>query len=260
MALVPPDYVDFAHRLADASGAVIRRYFRTPVQVDDKPDETPVTIADREAESIMRGMIAKSFPSHGIIGEEEAPVRPDADWVWTLDPVDGTKAFISGKPLFGTLIGLGHCGRPQLGVIDQPVLRERWLGVAGEATTFNGARIATRRCPSLKAATLNATAPDMFAGADETRFVRLKNAVKLAMYGGDCYAYGLLASGFIDLVAEAGLKIFDYFPLVPVIEGAGGTITDWDGKALGLASGSRVVAAGDAAAHAAALKMLSSPA
>jgi histidinol phosphatase-like enzyme (inositol monophosphatase family) len=256
MAPLAAAYVDFAQRLADASGAVIRRYFRTPVQVDDKPDETPVTIADREAEAVMRRMIAAAFPDHGIVGEEEAPVRADAEWVWTLDPVDGTKAFISGKPLFGTLIGLCHRGTPRLGVIDQPVLGERWLGVAGRPTTLNGAPVATRRCPELRLAFLNATSPDMFAGDDAARFDRLRRAVKLAMYGGDCYAYALLASGFIDLVVEAGLKVYDYCPLVPVIEGAGGVITDWTGKPLGLSSGGHAAAAGDRAAHAAALKTL----
>ena len=256
MAPVPNDYVEFAQRLADASGAVIRRYFRTPVQVDDKADQTPVTIADREAETVMRRMIAERFPAHGIIGEEEAPVRPDAEWVWTLDPVDGTKAFISGKPLFGTLIGLCHRGTPRLGIVDQPVLKERWVGVAGRPSTLNGTRIAVRACPELKLALLNATSPDMFAGDDAARFDRLRRAVKLAMYGGDCYAYALLAAGFIDLVVEAGLKIYDYCPLVPVIEGAGGVITDWNGKPLGLSSGGHAIAAGDKAAHAAALKML----
>ncbi len=256
MSPVPDSYVALAHRLADASGAVIRRYFRTQVRVDDKPDQTPVTIADREAEAAMRRMIADVFPDHGIIGEEEGPVRADAEWVWTLDPVDGTKAFISGKPLFGTLIGLARRGRPQLGIIDQPVLNERWVGIAGRPTTFNGARAATRACPDLRHAALNATTPEMFTGGDAVRFVRLSGAVKLTMYGGDCYAYALLACGFIDLVVEAGLKVYDYFPLVPVIEGAGGVITDWQGKPLGLDSGARVIAAGDAAAHAAALKAL----
>ncbi len=256
MAPVPTAYVDFAHRLADASGTVIRRYFRTPVRVDDKPDQTPVTIADREAEAAMRRMIADRFPDHGIIGEEEAPVRAEAEWVWTLDPVDGTRAFIAGKPLFGTLIGLTRGGRPLLGVIDQPVLNERWVGVAGAPTTLNGARIATRACPDLQRALLNTTSPDLFAGEDAARWERLKRAVKLAMYGGDCYAYALLASGFIDLVVEAGLKIYDYCPLVPVVEGAGGVITDWRGGPLTFASGGHVIAAGDKAAHAAALKTL----
>lgn len=256
MAPVPDSFVAFAHRLADAGGAVIRRYFRTPVQVDDKPDETPVTIADREAEATMRRMIAASFPEHGIVGEEEAPVRRDAEWVWTIDPVDGTKAFISGKPLFGTLIGLCQQGAPRLGIIDQPVLGERWTGIAGRPSTFNGAPIATRACPALKLASLNATSPDMFTGDDAVRFERLRRAVKLAMYGGDCYAYALVAAGFIDLVAEAGLKVYDYCPLVPVIEGAGGVITDWDGRPLGLSSGGHAIAAGDKALHAAALKTL----
>jgi len=176
--------------------------------------------------------------------------------VWVLDPIDGTKSFISGIPLFGTLIALLHRGRPVLGIIDQPISRERWCGVVGQQSTHNGAAIRTRPCPVLAAATLFATSPDMFQGADAAAFVRLKSAAKLTRHGGDCYAYGLLASGFIDCVVEAGLKPYDYCALVPVIEGAGGIMTDWQGRALGLASDGRVFAAGDRGLHAAARALL----
>ncbi len=237
-----------AGALADAAGSVIRSYFRRKIAVDDKSDLTPVTIADREAEAAMRRLIVERFPDHGIIGEEHGRTRPEADYLWVLDPIDGTKSFISGIPLFGTLIALVHRGRPVLGIIDQPILGERWLGAAGRATTLNGAPVRTRPCPSLGAATLFSTAPEiMFAGADAAGFARLRGSVKLTRNGADCYAYAQLASGFIDLVVEAGLKPYDYCALVPVIEGAGGVITDWQGRALDLGSDGRVIAAGDPA-------------
>jgi histidinol-phosphatase len=239
------DHIALAHALADAAGAVARRYFRQTLAVDAKPDRTPVTIADREAEAAMRRLIAVSFPAHGIVGEEEGRVRDDAEYVWVLDPIDGTKNFISGIPLWGTLIALARHGRPVLGVIDQPVLGERWLGVAGQATTLNGAPVRSRACATLAAATLYATSPDMFAGADAARFRRLKEAVGLARFGADCYAYAQLASGFIDLVVECDLKPHDFCALVPVIEGAGGVVTDWDGRALALGSEGKIIACGD---------------
>jgi inositol-phosphate phosphatase/L-galactose 1-phosphate phosphatase/histidinol-phosphatase len=235
---------------------VIRRYFRQKIAVDDKADTSPVTIADREAETVMRALIEARFQADGIFGEEHGTVRADAEWVWVLDPIDGTKSFISGIPLFGTLIALLHGGRPVLGIIDQPISRERWRGVAGEESTLNGVAIRTRPCLSVAAATLFATSPDMFQGADAAGFARLKAGAKLTRHGGDCYAYGLVASGFIDCVVEAGLKPYDYCALVPVIEGAGGIMTDWQGQPLGLASDGRVIAAGDRRLHAAARALL----
>jgi inositol-phosphate phosphatase / L-galactose 1-phosphate phosphatase / histidinol-phosphatase len=253
---IAPEFVSLAHALADAAGAVARRYFRHKIVVDDKPDLTPVTIADREAEAAMRALIAARFPDHGIIGEEQGRLRDDAEFVWVLDPIDGTKNFISGIPLFGTLIGLARAGRPVLGVIDQPVLRERWVGVAGAASTLNGAPVRTRACAGLAAATLYSTSPDMFSGEDAARFARLKNGVKLARYGADCYAYAQLASGFIDLVVERDLKPYDFCALVPVIAGAGGAIVDWAGRDLDLGSDGKVVASGDPLLVAAALAAL----
>jgi inositol-phosphate phosphatase / L-galactose 1-phosphate phosphatase / histidinol-phosphatase len=246
-------HLALAESLADAAGAVARRYFRQRIAVDDKGDLTPVTIADREAEAAMRRLIEERFPEHGIIGEEHGRLRPEAEHVWVLDPIDGTKSFISGIPLFGTLIALTRRGRPVLGVVDQPILRERWVGAAGRATTMNGGPVRTRPCASLAAATLFSTAPEiMFKGADARGFARLRDTVKLARNGADCYAYAQLASGFIDLVVEGGLKPYDYCALVPVIEGAGGIITDWQGRILDLNSDGRVVAAGDAGIAAAA--------
>jgi inositol-phosphate phosphatase/L-galactose 1-phosphate phosphatase/histidinol-phosphatase len=215
-----------------------------------------VTAADRAAERAMRSLIEAEYPDHGIFGEEFGQVRPDAEFVWTLDPIDGTKSFISGVPLFGTLIALSRGQRLILGVIDQPISRERWVGVAGRPTTLNGAEIRCRPCPALAGATLFATTPDMFKGEDATAFARISTAVKLTRFGADCYAYGLLAAGFIDLVLEASLKPYDFCAMIPIVEGAGGVATDWRGARLGLASDGRVLVAGDRRAHQAALALL----
>ena len=252
----PERFLAFAEELAETSGAIIRRYFRLPLQVDAKADESPVTVADREAEATLRMRIEAAYPEHGIFGEEFGRVREDAEYLWLIDPIDGTKAFISGKPMFGTLIALLYRGAPVLGIIDQPVLRERWVGAAGQPTSFNGAQVRVRPCADLANATLNATSPDMFQGADRQSFKRLASAVRLPHYGGDCYGYGLLALGFIDLVVEADLKPYDFAPLIPIIEGAGGVITDWAGAPLTLNSDGRVLAAGDLRAHTRALALL----
>lgn len=243
--------------LADAAGEVIRPYFRQPfLAVDDKADLTPVTAADRAAEAMMRGLIEARFPQHGIIGEEFGRVREKAEFVWTLDPIDGTKSFISGVPLFGTLIALTQAGSPILGIIDQPISRERWIGVAGRSTTLNGESIHCRICPDLANATLFATSPDMFQREEAAAFARVSKAAKLTRFGADCYAYGLLAAGFVDLVLEADLKPYDFCPIVPIVEGAGGVATDWGGAPLGLNSDGQALIAGDHHAHAAALALL----
>jgi inositol-phosphate phosphatase/L-galactose 1-phosphate phosphatase/histidinol-phosphatase len=252
---VPAEFLALANRLADTSGAVIRQYFRTPLTIDDKADDSPVTIADRGAEEAMRAVIADTFPDHGIIGEEFPAVNPDADLVWVLDPIDGTKAFITGKPSFGTLIALLKNGLPWLGVIDQPIIGERWIGAAGYGTTLNGVAAATRDGHSVDSAALYATAPEMF-GDDLPTFQRLYNRVKLPRYGADCYAYGLLASGFVDIVCEADLKLHDWAAVVPVIENAGGVVTDWSGAPLRKGADGRVLAAGGPRMHAAALAVL----
>ncbi|MGA8380551.1 MAG: histidinol-phosphatase [Stellaceae bacterium] len=246
----------FAAELADAAGRAIRPYFRQPLSVDDKPDLSPVTAADRAAELAMRDLIEPHFPEHGIVGEEFGRVREDAEFVWVLDPIDGTKSFISGVPLFGTLIALTGNGQPVLGIIDQPISGERWVGAAGRPTTLNGAAIRCRPCAGLSAATLFATTPEMFLGSDAAAFARISGAVKLTRFGADCYAYGLVAAGFVDLVIEASLKPHDFCAMLPIVEGAGGVATDWRGARLGLASDGRVVVAGDHRAHAAALALL----
>ena len=257
MSEIEPDaFLAFALSLADAAGDVIRPYFRKPLVIRDKADLTPVTAADRVAEETMRALIEERFPEHGILGEEFGRVREDAEFVWSLDPIDGTKSFISGVPLFGTLIALTRGGRSILGVIDQPILRERWVGAVGRPTTLNGAAIRCRACPVLAAATLFATTPDMFKGEDAASFARVSDKVKLTRFGADCYAYGLVATGFVDLVLEASLEPYDFCAMVPIVEGAGGVATDWRGANLDLASDGRILVAGDRRAHEAALALL----
>lgn len=245
-----------AERMADAVRPIVLAYFRQGVAIDAKADASPVTVADREAEARIREMIEDQFPDHGILGEEHGSVRLDAEFVWVLDPIDGTKSFVTGKPLFGTLIALARHGRPVVGVIDAPALDERWVGVAGRPSTFNGAPASVRDCPGLDQAWLYATSPQMFEGGDAAAFENLRRQCRASMYGADCYAYGLLANGTVDLVCEASTKPYDYCALVPVIEGAGGIITDWAGRPLEIQSDGRVLAAGDALLHTAALAAL----
>ncbi len=237
--------VAFAVRLAELSGPIARRYFRKSFDVIDKPDSTPVTIADREAETAMRVEIARAFPDHWIVGEEHGAERGDAEWVWFLDPIDGTKSFIAGVPLFGTLIGLAHHGKPYLGVIDHPALNERWIGVAGETTSFNGRPARCRPCPRIEDASVFTTDPELFEGPERTAFDRVRRRARLRRYGADCYAYGLVASGFADLVVETDLDATDFMALAPVVEGAGGALCDWRGQMMTPESDGRVVAAGD---------------
>lgn len=250
-------FLAFAERLADAAGTVIKPYFRASITIDQKADDSPVTIADREAEDVMRRLIGETYPEHGIEGEEFGAERIDADYVWHLDPIDGTKSFITGRPLFGTLVSLAHHGKALVGVIDHCMMGERWVGSAGGRSSWNGEPISTRPCAHLSDAILYVTSPKMFKQPGEAEaFARVEDSVALPMYGGDCYAYGQLAMGFADIIVEADLDTHDYLALIPVIEGAGGIITDWRGQPLTPASDGRIVAAGDPRVHAEALKLL----
>jgi histidinol phosphatase-like enzyme (inositol monophosphatase family) len=253
---VPAELVALANSLADAARPIAARYFRTAVTVDDKSDLSPVTIADREAETAMRVLLGRHVPGHGIFGEEHGVERADAEYVWVLDPIDGTKAFITGLPIFGTLIALLHRGVPVLGIIDQPILKERWLGAAGRPSALNGKPIKVRACAALDKAYMYSTAPLMFPGPIAKRHEALAEKVKLFRWGGDCYAYGLLAAGHVDLVVENSLKLYDFAALAPVIKGAGGMITDWKGRELDMRSDGSVLAAGDPAIHRAASAIL----
>ncbi|XP_057436743.1 bifunctional phosphatase IMPL2, chloroplastic isoform X1 [Lotus japonicus] len=256
---------DVANKAADAAGQVIRKYFRNKFEILQKHDLSPVTIADQSAEEAMVSIILDNFPSHAIYGEEKGwrCKEDSADYVWVLDPIDGTKSFITGKPLFGTLIALLQNGTPILGIIDQPVLRERWIGITGKRTTLNGQEVSTRTCADLSQAYLYTTSPHLFSGDAEEAFIRVRDKVKIPLYGCDCYAYALLSSGFVDLVVESGLKPYDFLALIPVIEGAGGVITDWKGhqlhweaSPLSIATNFNVVAAGDKQIHQQALDLL----
>ena len=249
-------YSELAGRLADASGEVIRRHFRNLYDVIDKVDASPVTIADQQAELVMRALLETECPDHGILGEEGESIRQDSDHLWVLDPIDGTKNFASGSHQFGTLIGLLIDGLPVLGIIDQPVLGERWFGLAGETTMFNGQPIHTRACPALADAWMYSTNPAMFKGAAERAFKSLAGSVKHALFGTDCIGFGLLAAGHTDIICEADMNLWDYMALIPVVEGSGGVISDWHGDPLTLTSDGTVLAAGDPRVHALAIDAL----
>ena len=238
-----------ANRLADAAGEAIRPLFRGQWTQERKPDASYVTEADQAAEAAMRAIIESEWPDDGIIGEEYGNRNPAAARQWVLDPIDGTTSFIAGRPIFGTLIALMEGGWPILGVIDQPVLRERWVGRVGNGTTFNGAPARAAPCPDLADAVLGTTSPHQFAGEQVDAFMGLAKAVaeRKIVYGGDCYNYGLVASGHLDVVCEAGLKLHDFAALVPVVEGAGGTMCDWQGEPLNAHSTGEVLALGDSA-------------
>ncbi len=242
--------------MADAVRPVSMRYFRSDMGIDSKADNSPVTIADRQAELVMRQMIEAAFPEHGIIGEEHGIKDADAEFVWVLDPIDGTQAFATGKPLFGTLIALLVADKPVLGIIDMPALKERWVGVHGQPTQFQGKPARTRACNRLSDAWLYATSPQMFVPQRFQQFENLRASCRRSIYGGECHAYGLLSSGWVDVVCEDTLETYDYAAMIPVIEGAGGVISDWQGKALSTGSEGHVVAVGDPALHEAVIEAL----
>ena len=250
------ELIHFANQLADAAGLVIRPLFRTRIEVDIKPDKSPVTIADRDAERMMREMIMTTYPTHGIWGEEFGKHNIDAEYCWVLDPVDGTKSFIAGFPLFGTLISLLKNGKPIIGIIDQPINNERWLARAGGNSTLNGKEIHVRSCPDLARATISTTSPHLFNDVDKAKFEEIRKSARYAIYGHDCYAYGQVACGFVDVVMETGLKPHDFCALAPVVKNAGGMMTDWQGRELNLNSDGRVIACGDKKLHAKLVEML----
>ncbi len=256
--MIHDDDIALARRLADAAGQAIRPYYRAAFAMETKADASPVTQADRAAEAAIRAILEAERPHDGIIGEEYGSVREGAERVWVLDPIDGTRSFIAGRPIFGTLIALLEGGQPMLGVIDQPITRERWIGAHGRVTTLNEGPVRTRACRSLADAHLATTGPGYFPGDAKAAFDRVATLARDVLWGGDCYNYALLAAGHLDLVIEAGLQLYDLAALVPVVEGAGGLMRDWKGNALTADSDGKVIAAGDAALVNEALLHLSS--
>ena len=253
----------FMEDLAAQSGSAILPFFRGHFGTDDKARGSgkafdPVTEADRAAEAVMRRLIRAAFPDHGILGEEFGSEGLDAEFVWVLDPIDGTRAFIAGLPTWGTLIGLTRNGAAVRGLMHQPYIGERFVGDGRSATihTARGERkLRTRRCDRLADAILATTDPRLLAdGEERDRFNALEDGVRMSRYGSDCYAYCMLAAGQIDLVVEAGLKPYDIVALIPIVEGAGGRVTAWDGGPA--TDGGRIIAAGDPRVHAAALAIL----
>jgi myo-inositol-1(or 4)-monophosphatase len=254
------DFAAFVDRLATVSGEAILPFFRTSLGVENKGGPAtfdPVTAADRAAETTMRSLIRQSFPDHGIVGEEFGNERTDAEYVWVLDPIDGTKSFICGLPAWGTLIALTRAGEPVYGMMHQPFTRERFTGDSNAARYRGPAgdrALRARRCAALNEAIVTTTSPLLMKEPDREAFGKVEQAARLSRYGGDCYAYCMLAAGHIDLVIETELKPYDILPLVPIITGAGGIVTTWDGGSP--KSAGRIVAAGDKRVHEAALKIL----
>jgi myo-inositol-1(or 4)-monophosphatase len=253
------NFTSFVDALATASGDTILPFFRTALAIENKLARgfDPVTAADRAAEDAMRTLIRQNFPEHGILGEEYGSEQTDAEYVWVLDPIDGTKSFISGMVAWGTLIGLMRFGEPVYGMMHQPFTRERFSGDSGAAHYRGPAGdrdLHVRACETLGDALLFTTSPLLMNAADRASFKKVEDKVKLSRYGGDCYAYCMLAAGQLDLVIETELKPHDIVALIPIILGAGGIVTTWENGPP--QAGGRIVAAGDARIHAAALELL----
>ncbi len=246
----------FGESLADCARSTTLKWFRRPLDIETKEDLSPVTIADQETEKRLRSMVQQHFPSHGFIGEEFDNHRDDAEFAWIVDPIDGTQQFIAGMPLFGTLIGLLQEGRPILGVVDIPAMHERWVGVRGRPTLLNGNVCNTSASYELSKASVFTTSPDIFTAEQWPLFDQFSRRCRVRRYGLDCYAYALLSAGHIEIVMEAGLNAFDILPLVPVIEGAGGRITDWSGRELNIGHCDQALAVANDALHVTALDAL----
>ena len=254
------DFAAFVDELATVSGETIRPFFRSALSVENKSRSggfDPVTAADRAAESAMRALIKRTFPAHGVVGEELDADNPDAEYVWVLDPIDGTKSFICGMPMWGTLIALTRRGKPIYGMMHQPFTREHFTG-DGKGAHYRGPAgeraLQVRKCASLSDAIMLTTSPLLMNESDRESFRRVENAVRLSRYGGDCYAYCVLAAGHVDLIIETELKPHDVLALIPIVEGAGGIMTTWENSSPH--KGGRIIAAGDKRVHAEAMKLL----
>ncbi|MBR61316.1 MAG: histidinol-phosphatase [Dehalococcoidia bacterium] len=256
-----PELLEFAESLADAAEVQILSYFRSQLNIEYKSDLSPVTVADQDAEYAMREIIQTRFPNHGIIGEEYGNLNSSSPWNWVLDPIDGTGAFITGNPLFGTLIGLMHQEEPIIGVINAPLTGERWSAAKGFECRYQYRKNPKTVCKTSKKTDLSktflySTHPSMFDESQTSRLCQIQTKVKNHRFGGDCYLYGMLASGWIDLVIEANMKLFDVMALIPVIQCSGGEISDWDGNQIRSGWDGTVLASSSQKLHQEALKML----
>ena len=250
---------DFALELAHTAGGIAQAHFRKPVTVENKSASAfdPVTNADRAIERVLRGAIDARYPEHGIVAEEEGERLGAGEYVWFIDPIDGTRAFITGSPLWGTLIGLTRHAQPLFGLLAQPVLEEVFFGSPSGSWLIKAdrrERLKSRPCKTLATAMLASTHPDLFTGQGATAFRALAAKCLLTRFGGDCYNYAMLAAGHLDLVVESQLKPYDIVPLIPILEGAGCIVTDWHGRPA--LRGGDVVAAGSRDLHRAALAAL----
>ena len=242
--------IEAAIEIADLAREISLKYFRQPLDIQHKADSSPVTIADQQTEALIRDEISRRFPEHGFYGEETGQTATDAQWVWVVDPIDGTTSFSTGKPTFGTLISLAYEGEPVLGLVDLPALNDRWLGVKGQPTLHNGKPVScNKEALEINQASIYTTTTKMFDQAAMPRYQTLADLSKFSVFGADCLGYGLLASGFTEIVVEASLKPYDYMALVPVVEGAGGCISDWEGKPVRLNSGDQILASANDELH-----------
>lgn len=239
----------FANDIADLARLIIRNAAWAQRRPVAKSDSSPVTETDRAVEQRLRERIADRFPGHGVLGEEFGAEGLDREFVWVIDPIDGTKAFVGGLDVYGTLISLTRAGTPVLGLIDNPTTGERWLGVSGQATTLNGTPIRAASTNVLADAFMANGNPDAFNQHERSRFESLRRSTRWCVYGGSCIAYGRVAGGSVDISLDGGLDAYDYCALVPVITGAGGCITDWQGRPLTLSSGNLCVATANEALH-----------
>jgi myo-inositol-1(or 4)-monophosphatase len=244
------EFEAFAAQLADEARQISLAYFCKKLNVQTKSDESPVTIADREIEAHLRARIAARYPAHGILGEEHGRERMDAQYVWVIDPIDGTRSFVTGWPIWGTLLAVLRERRPVLGLIDAPVTSERWIGSAAGAHDQTGSALQTSGCRRLAAAHVYATSPDLFNDAERMIFESLSRAAASRRFGGDCYSYAMVAAGHVDAVIEASLQPYDYLAIAPVVEAAGGRVTDWRGNTVGVGSDGRIIAAATPELHA----------
>jgi len=239
------EFLCFAEKLADTSGEILLAMAKEAPDVDLKSDASFVTTADKAVEQKLRDLILETYPTHGILGEEFGNINIDAEFVWVLDPIDGTAAFVAGIPVYGTLIGLAWNGKPFVGVINHPVTSDRWAGVSGRLAKHNGKPIKVRTCKAFKDAYATCSNPDFMTPEQHTQFIKLQKQTQYVQYGGACFSYGLLASGRTDIAIDAGLKAFDVYACAAVIQGAGGYMTDWEGNDITFNMNGTVIASGD---------------